>query len=122
MIPPQKPEAQGHENLAGRTLKDGEYLVRWMLGQGGMSKVYLVSHPTLAIPFAVKQVRADQPLPERVIAELDALLQSGNTTHQASGDVIAREMMPSSGGEHTDRFIRAVLFLARLKHPDIPAL
>ncbi len=114
MIPPQKPEAQSHENLAGRTLKDGEYLVRWMLGQGGMSKVYLVSHPTLAIPFAVKQVRADQPLPESVVAELDALLQTGDAAHQSAGDSVSGEMMPSSGGE--------ALFLARLQHPAIPAL
>src|SRR5437588_1497987 len=31
-------------------------------------------------------------------------------------------MMPSSGGEHTDRFLREALFLARLQHPAIPAL
>jgi len=122
MVPPQRPVAQGRENLAGRTLKDGEYLVRWMLGQGGMTKVYLVSHPTLSIPFAVKQVRADQPLPESVIAELDTLLQSGNTPHQSPGDAVPGEMIPSSGGEHTDRFLREALFLARLQHPAIPAL
>src|SRR5260370_33026741 len=104
MIPPQKPVAQGRENLAGRTLKDGEYLVRWMLGQGGMSKVYLVSHPTLAIPFAVKQVRADQPLPESVVAELDTLLQTGDTAHRSASDSVSGEMIPSSGGVNTNRF------------------
>src|SRR5215813_2890118 len=115
MIPPQKPVAQERENLVGRTLKNGEYLVQWMLGQGGTSKVYLVSHPTLSLPFAVKQVRADQPLPEGVIAELDTLLQNSRPPLQ-------REMMPSSGGEDTDRFLREALFLARLQHPAIPAL
>ena len=122
MVPPQRPVAQDRENLAGRTLKDGEYLVRWMLGQGGVSKVYLVSHPTLSIPFAVKQVRADQPLPEHVITELDTLLQSNNTPHQSPDDAVPGEIMPSSGGEHTDRFLREALFLARLQHPAIPAL
>ncbi len=124
MIPPQKPVEQEHETLAGRRLKDGEYLVQWMLGRGGSSKVYLVSHPTLSIPFAVKQVRADQPLPTSAITELDALLYNSNTTPQPSDDAVSvsAEIIPSSGGEETDRFLREALFLARLQHPAIPAL
>ncbi|HEX3640280.1 MAG TPA: protein kinase, partial [Ktedonobacteraceae bacterium] len=37
-------------------------------------------------------------------------------------DAVSGEMMPSSSGEHTDRFLREALFLARLQHPAIPAL
>ena len=122
MIPPQKPVAQELENLAGRRLKDGEYLIQWMLSQGSTSKVYLVSHPILPIPFAVKQVCTDQTAPESAIAELDALLHNSNTPPQSSNDAVPAEMMPSSGGEFTDRFLREALFLARLQHPTIPAL
>ena len=68
----QSPAARSNQDhLLGRKLRDGEYLVQRVLGHGGMGKVYLAMHTSLEMPFALKQARADQPLPESVIAELD---------------------------------------------------
>jgi len=87
-----------------------------------MGKVYLATHETLQTQLAIKQARADQPLPESVVAELDHLLYSNdpdryNTTYKNSENVF-----PISGGPHTDRFLREALLLARLEHFAIPAL
>jgi serine/threonine protein kinase len=105
------------EVLIGRTLQQGKYLIEAMLGHGGMGKVFLASHDHLDVPLAIKQVRADEPLPPDVIEELDQLLHSkGKPPHITRGD------FPLSGGTNTDRFLREALLLARLHHPAIPLL
>ena len=43
-----------YENLVGRTLRDGEYVIEAVLGQGGMGRVFLASHTTLFVPVAIK--------------------------------------------------------------------
>ena len=112
-----KPKAP-QENLIGETLCNDEYYVHRIIGHGGMGKVYLAAHSELTVPIALKQARADQPLPESVIAELDAILQDNDPT---SGTFSAQDF-PSSGGTHTDRFLREALFLARMRHPALPSL
>ncbi len=105
------------ENLVGKTLCNDEYYIHRVIGHGGMGKVYLAAHTELTVPVALKQARADQPLPESVAAELDALLQGEHfSTVNSLQDVV------SSGGVHTDRFLREALFLARLHHPALPSL
>ncbi len=105
------------ENLVGKTLCNDEYYVHRVIGHGGMGKVYLAAHTELTVPVALKQARADQPLPESVAAELDALLQGDSSSVTASLQDTA-----SSGGVHTDRFLREALFLSRLHHPALPSL
>ena len=105
------------ENLVGKTLCNDEYYIHRVIGHGGMGKVYLAAHTELTVPVALKQAQADQPLPESVIAELDALLQGDSSSATASLQDTA-----SSGGVHTDRFLREALFLARLHHPALPSL
>ncbi len=110
------------ENLVGRYLRDGEYLVQRVLRYGGMGKVYLVTHTSLNIPLALKQARADCPLPESVIAELDSILSGSTTGHCTSTKNVQPYDFPPSGGPLTDRFLREALLLARLQHPAIPTL
>ncbi len=105
------------ENLVGKTLCNDEYYIHRVIGHGGMGKVYLAAHTELTVPVALKQAQADQPLPESVTAELDALLQGDSSSATASLQDTA-----SSGGVHTDRFLREALFLARLRHPALPSL
>src|SRR5579884_3197206 len=64
------------EELAGSTLRGGEYQIKRVIGHGGMGKVFLASHITLETPLALKQCRADQPLPESVALELEQLLHA----------------------------------------------
>lgn len=105
------------EMLIGRTLQQGAYVVETMLGHGGMGQVFLASHAQVDVPVAIKQVRADEPLPPIVIEELDHLLHNKGTPVQPTqGD------FPLSGGPNTDRFLREALLLARLRHPAIPLL
>ncbi len=111
-----------HESLVGRTLHDGEYAIQRVLGHGGMGNVYLALHTTLKVPLALKQARADQPLPESVIAELDYILHGGDITLRSSGGEAQESGFPSSGGVHTDRFLRESLLLTRLQHAAIPTL
>lgn len=111
------------EQMIRRTLRDGEYHVRRLLGKGGGGNVYLALHTALAVPLALKRMPADSALPEVVISELDAALrENGTVQHQVPLEVTEKPVMPTSGGEHTDRFIREALFLARLHHPAIPTL
>lgn len=110
------------ESLVGQILRNGEYIIKRVIGHGGMGKVYLATHATLALSFAIKQARADEPLPESVRSELGRLLYEGGNGRQCR-DMTERETdFPSSGGEHTDRFSREALFLARLQHVAIPSL
>lgn len=105
------------EMLVGRTLQQGEYIIEAVLGHGGMGQVFLAAHAQVDVPVAIKQVRADEPLPPEVIEELDQLLHSkGRSTQPTQGD------FPLSGGANTDRFLREALLLARLRHPAIPLL
>ncbi len=110
---------QTPQQLVGLALCRGEYTLRQVIGRGGMGSVYLVSHRALNVPLAMKRIRADKPLPESVERELDARLAMQPATQQ---DKLAIGDFPSSGGEHTDRFLREALFLARLHHRAIPAL
>ncbi|HEY4388280.1 MAG TPA: serine/threonine-protein kinase, partial [Ktedonobacteraceae bacterium] len=112
------------DQLIGQTLRDGTYAIQQILGQGGMSTVYLAVHTTLNLSFALKQDRADYPLPESVIDELDAHLQGEHwTDHPYShSSPLSSTGFPSSGGIQTDSFLREALLLARLHHPAIPAL
>lgn len=112
-----KRRAALHEALIGHALHNGEYSVEAVLGHGGMGQVYLASHAQGEVPVAIKQVRADEPLPPDVIAELDQLLHGkGTPLPPPLGD------FPLSGGANTDRFLREALLLARLHHPAIPLL
>lgn len=115
-----KPATPLPESLVGRTLRNGEYFVKRIIGHGGMGKVYLVSHSSLNIPLALKQAQADEPLPESVIAELDHVLYTSGTLHRPVQ--IEQQEFPSSGGIHTDHFLREALFLARLQHLAISSL
>jgi serine/threonine-protein kinase len=58
--PLQFAEGQGHESdsLAGQII-DGRYEVEAVLGQGGMGKVYAVSHRALGKRFALKMMRPE---------------------------------------------------------------
>jgi serine/threonine protein kinase len=105
------------EVLIGRTLQNGEYVIEAVLGHGGMGQVFLASHSQVDVPVALKQVRADEPLPPGVIEELDQLLHhKGLPVQPPQGD------FPLSGGTNTDRFLREALLLARMRHPAIPLL
>jgi len=113
----QSKQKTPQESLVGKTLCNEEYYIHRVIGHGGMGKVYLAAHTELTVPVALKQARADEPLPESVAAELDALLQ--DATHSSD---LSLQDIPSSGGVHTDRFMREALFLARLHHPALPSL
>ncbi|MEO8972922.1 MAG: protein kinase [Ktedonobacteraceae bacterium] len=117
-----RPRATQEATLIGQTLGDGEYTIEAVLGQGGMGRVFLASHATLLIPLAIKQGRADAPIPEVVIAELDRTLHGEERGHRTSSIRVTENDFPSSGGMNTDRFLREALLLARLQHPSLPAL
>src|SRR5579871_3674794 len=93
------------DRLLGRTLHDGEYEVQRVLGIGGMGKVYLVHHTNLKAPFALKQIPADQSLPESVIQELDAAVQAGEIQWGRHPSTKQTANFPSSGGVQTDHFL-----------------
>jgi serine/threonine protein kinase len=110
-----------NEHLIGQTLHCGEYLVKRVLGHGGMGRVYLATHTTLQTPFALKQARADQQLPDSAIAELNTALYAEKDTN-TNPDRSYLSEFPGSGGAHTDRFLREALLLTRLHHRAIPTL
>jgi serine/threonine protein kinase len=110
-----------NEHLLGQTLHGGEYLVQRVLGHGGMGKVYLATHTMLHTPFALKQARADQQLPDNAITELEQALYKVREAHTNLDESYLSEF-PASGGAHTDRFIREALLLTRLHHRAIPTL
>ena len=114
---PGNRKAAQQEILIGRTLQNGEYSIEAVLGHGGMGQVFLASHVEVDVPVAIKQVRADEPLPPIVIEELDQLLHEKVAPAQPS-----RGDFPLSGGANTDRFLREALLIARLHHPAIPLL
>ena len=114
--------AAQYENLVGRTLRDGEYVIEAVLGQGGMGRVFLASHTTLFVPVAIKQGLADQSIPEIILAELDRLLHTGNLLSRTATSKFTEQDFPLSGGVHTDRFLREALLLARLQHASLPVL
>src|SRR5215469_12697055 len=128
MSEPQKFSPQGlrkaahAEALIGRSLQHGEYQIEAVLGRGGMGQVFLASHTKLDMPVALKQVRADQPLPESVITELDSILHNDGTGPYIPPGQPQEHDFPASGGANTDRFLREALLLARLRHPAIPLL
>src|SRR5712692_727756 len=115
-------ETRSHNTLVGRALQQGTYHVEAVIGHGGMGEVFLASHRALDVPVALKQGRADQPLPESVITELDNLLHQKQTTPRAPLSHALSDDFPLSGGVNTDRFLREALLLARLSHPAIPTL
>lgn len=118
----ETPGIPQRESLIGRYLRDGEYLIQRVLGYGGMGKVYLATHTSLNISLALKQARADCPLPDSVINELDYILHGSDTSHRAPAKKVREYDFPHSGGPLTDRFLREALLLARLQHPAIPTL
>src|SRR5581483_10636762 len=79
-------------------------------------------HATLLIPLAIKQGRADAPIPEVVIAELDRTLHGEERGRRLINRRVTENDFPSSGGMNTDRFLREALLLARLQHSALPAL
>lgn len=121
-----KQETQGkarlQNSLVGRSLQEGTYHVEAVIGHGGMGEVFLASHRALDVPVALKQGRADQPLPESVIVELDNLLHQKQTTPRTPTQSMLADDFPLSGGGSTDHFLREALLLARMSHPAIPTL
>jgi serine/threonine protein kinase len=115
-------QARANENFIGRLLRNGEYRVEKILGQGGMGRVFLVSHTILQVPFAVKQGITDQPVPEAVRAELERLLHTELLLRRTAKQKLTEQDFPLSGGVHTDRFLREALLLARLQHSSLPLL
>src|SRR2546421_7213800 len=92
-----------YENLVGRTLRDGEYVIEAVLGQGGVGRGFFSSHTTLFVAGAIKQGLADQSVPEIVLAELDRLLHSGNSLSRTATSKVTEQDFPLSRGGPTDR-------------------
>ncbi len=110
------------EYVIGRVLRNGEYRIDAMLGQGGMGWVFLATHTSLQIPLAIKQGLADKAIPDMLTVELDRLLHSENTLRRSKPSEFSAFDFPLSGGEHTDRFLREALLLANLQHASLPAI
>jgi serine/threonine protein kinase len=122
---PNRRRATQQEDTIGRMLRNGEYRIEAVLGQGGMGQVFLASHTALQIPLALKQGRADQPMPDIVVTELERILYVDNSIHSTPytpTHKLTESDFPTSGGVHTDRFLREALLLARLQHASLPAL
>ena len=119
---PSSSRTAQHDNLIGQALYHGEYVIEAVLGQGGMGQVFLATHTTLQMPFALKQGRADEPIPEVVVKELDHTLQAADGIRHSSSPQMTESDFPTSGGTHTDRFLREALLLARLQHDALPTL
>jgi serine/threonine protein kinase len=115
-------KARVQHSLVGRSLQQGTYHVEAVIGHGGMGEVFLASYRALDVPVALKQGRADQPLPQSVISELDNLLHQQSATPRTPTPSAFTDDFPLSGGNNTDRFLREALLLARLSHPAIPTL
>jgi serine/threonine-protein kinase len=67
-------EALGQDAEAAREL--GQYLLRRMLGEGGMGRVYLAEHRFLRRPCAVKLIRAEQAGDAAALARFEREVQS----------------------------------------------
>ena len=67
-------EALGQDAEVAREL--GQYLLRRMLGEGGMGSVYLAEHRFLRRPCAVKLIRAEQANDEAAVARFEREVQS----------------------------------------------
>src|SRR5207245_2801453 len=85
------------DNLIGHTLRNGDYQIEKVLGQGGMGRVFLASHTTLLVPLAIKQGLADQPIPETVLAELDRVLHTGSIVRRTATHTLTEHDFPLSG-------------------------
>ena len=119
---PNSSRTAQRDTVIGQALYHGEYVIDAVLGQGGMGQVFLAKHSTLQMPFALKQGRADEPIPEVVVKELDHILQAEGGIRQSSIPQMTESDFPTSGGTHTDRFLREALLLARLQHDALPTL
>lgn len=102
-------------------LHNGAYILQSILGQGGMSTVYLAAHTSFALPLALKKMPADKPLPAMGSAELNTRLGMQITDRRFTL-LHADHLVPTSGGIHTDRFLYEALLLARLHHISLPML
>ena len=78
---------------------DGKYVVKHLLGQGGMGAVYLVHHEVLGVDRALKVIAVD-------LGAAD-----GNDDEAAEEAKALKEML--------DRFNRETKTLARFAHPNI---
>ena len=67
-------EALGQDAEAAREL--GQYLLRRVLGEGGMGRVYLAEHRFLRRPCAVKLIRAEQAGDEAALARFEREVQA----------------------------------------------
>lgn len=60
------------KGMIGRTLHNGEYHIESLLGRGGMGQVFLATFVPLDTPVALKQLKADKPLPAKCFQVRDA--------------------------------------------------
>ncbi|GCE25976.1 hypothetical protein KDA_14600 [Dictyobacter alpinus] len=123
MIPPEDSSAIEEDNQpAEQTLHNGEYVIQRLVTRGETGTIYLARHTSLSTALTLKQIPADQPLPENVSAELDYILHGGDVSRRANPAYAQDSTFPRSGGKYTDLFLREALFLARLQHPALPTL